>query len=220
MNKFLLSAFTSVVIASTAHANVVSQDINVVTGTTPVHYLNFDVVTGGIFNLDAFGDSTLGVGFDNDTYLHLFKTSLTLENYLGGDNDSGNEYDAHLTMSLGVGNYILAVGDYSFSVADAINGIGGYVEAPGGIIRAQVSSTNGVAVLPNSVSEPESLAPIWVGIIGTCCFTSPHRHGANSVNTFLFHKGLTGAVNTSFQREKPRKQCSLKHAAFEPRFGF
>ena len=170
MKKILLSAAVAVLMAAGAKANTISQDFNVVAGTTQVHYLNFSVTTSGSFTLNALGNSTLGAGFDSDTQLHVFKNSLTLPNYLGGDDDSGTGSDAQLVLNLNIGNYIMAVGDYGdfFDAQAAIDGNGGFVEAPGGLIRAQVASQDGVAQFGNlnNVPEPASLGLLGLGLLG------------------------------------------------------
>ena len=159
MKKSWLTLLAGFALAGAAQANVISQDFNVTTGTFETGRLDFTVTTAGNFSMNALGNSTLGAGFDSDTMLHLFKNSLTLGNYLGGDDDSGIGSDALLNLVLAIGNYILIVGDFSFDANGAIAGIGGIVEAPGGTIRALVSSTDGVAQLTtNDVPEPGTLA--------------------------------------------------------------
>jgi len=149
-----------------ANASLISEEYNVTTGSNDIYYFDFTVTGAGDFTIDALGFSTLGTGYDNDTRLQLFHTSLDLVNYINGNDDGGIGTDAQLSTFLDLGNYIMAVGDFNFSAASAVAGIGGYVEAPGGLIRAQVSSANGIAVRTNVVPEPTSLALLALGLAG------------------------------------------------------
>ncbi len=169
MTKTLLAASLAVLLSTAAHANVISAEYNLAPNTTQLHHVHFDVTTAGTFTMDVFGLSTLGAGYNSDTYLHLFQTSLTLANHLGLDDDSGIEVDAQLVMNLGVGHYILAAADCcNPSVQDAIDGIGGPVEEPGGLIRVQISSRDdGVAAFPNqTVPEPASYGLVALALLG------------------------------------------------------
>lgn len=150
----------------TANATLISEEYTVTTDNTDIHYFDFTVTAAGNFTLDAFGFSTLGDGYNSDTVLHLFHTSLDINNYIDGNDDGGIGVDAQLSAFLGLGDYIMAVGDYNFDAANAVAGIGGQTEAPGGLIRAQVSSSDGTAVRANSIPEPTSLALLALGFAG------------------------------------------------------
>ncbi|MFT5839742.1 MAG: hypothetical protein ACI9UT_002249 [Flavobacteriales bacterium] len=163
--KKIVCLFVCLFVGS-ANAAIISEEFSVTTGSTDISYFDFSVTSAGTFTLDAFGFSTLGNGYNIDTVLQLFQTSLNIGNHLGGDDDSGIGADAQLTSFLNIGNYILAVGDYFFSAADAVAGVGGSVEAPGGLIRAQVSSADGVAVRTSAVPGPSIIALFGLGLVG------------------------------------------------------
>lgn len=165
MKKVLLATLAILSMVGTASANIISSTVNISTATS-VQYFDFSVTTAGLFNISAEGYTTLGVGYNVDPYIYLFSNSLSTANVIASDDDGGIGLNSLISnISLGLGDYILAISEYDFSLSAAVSGNNeAEINFPG-LILATISSQSGVATATN-VPEPATLALFGLGLVG------------------------------------------------------
>lgn len=151
---------------SSAQANVILDESTVVQigdNASSVDYTFFSVTTAGLFDISATRTSgTL------DTFIRLFDDDGILDagDQITFNDDGGPGLNSLISgVSLGLGDYVLAVGDFFLELNSAISGINIDDSFPEtGTAAIRISSDNGFAVLTNQVPTPTPFALLGLGL--------------------------------------------------------
>lgn len=151
--KFKLLIASLALFAGTAQANTISTTIRI--DDAPINqtvgYVNFDVTTGGFFNISA--NSSLFDGLD--PFIYLFKRPASEASLIEFDDNDGFANNAFIDRDLLIGNYVLAVSGVKFSLNEAINGYNGSINfLTDGDVDIKISSHKGVANFANPSAVP------------------------------------------------------------------
>lgn len=135
-NLAMTLAIASAFIAPTAQANLLTQNVEILsTNPGTVRYVTFDVTTAGGFDIRALGDETFNPSstWNNDPEIYLFQGSLLNTATLkANDDDGGSGWDSLINnIQLAIGRYILAVSEYDLTEAEARSGINGFNNCAG-----------------------------------------------------------------------------------------
>lgn len=160
LSWFFIAAFS---FANMAIAGTITTEVELLdTDPGSVQYVNFWVTAGGIFNISAAGEDSLGALYNEDPQIYLFDALLDVDHFIVSDDDSGLGYDALIAgINLSVGHYILAISQSGLLLDEAISGLNADSIYDPGLVRISIESTTGTAVIP----EPSSLALLAIGFL-------------------------------------------------------
>ena len=167
MLKFirLLYCATLLALSSFANASLLTTDVFVTqngqAGSVPRLY--FTVTQAGSFSFDALGSRLLGDTFNKDPLMYILKDDGAISIFdILAINDDYYGRDSHIDITLGVGNYLVAVSEFWFHIGNVISGIDDTVSDPNKYIRLSIDSTDGGAI---SVPAPATIFLLLMGLL-------------------------------------------------------